>query len=1176
MMRLVYWFADLYKTFSNPLRLRILIYRSSKFHTFVPLHDTQYTTLFFVFFSQMSTPTVASSRWQWFTGFGLFLLLSLAKPCQAQTTYYVAAIGSDINNGRSASTPFQSLAQVNRLLLQPGDSVLFRRGDTFRGSLTIGQSGLAGRPIVVDAYGTGSKPVLAGSVALTNWTNLGNNTWQTTCAACGDRVTGVYRNDTALPLGRYPNADAPNQGRLTVQSHIGTGELTSKQPLTTDWTGAEVVVQATQWIIDRAPITRQNDRTLTLANQSRYELTDTRWFFIQNHPATLDQPGEWYYNPATKTIRLYEAQGNPNSQVLTATAFGRGVDLSNRSFVTLRNLRVTQTLTESLYAANASNLTLTNNEFINSGEDGVIFTGAGATILIENNRIQAINNNGFWIEGYQNVTLRGNTLRRIGAVAGLGKSGDGQYNGLHSISEQATLIENNVIDSVGYNGIDLAYSSNTLLQRNRISNFCLVKSDGGGIYLWNGLKKSITNNHLIANIVFNGLGTPDGSAGQFVGANGIFLDDCLENVELTGNSVFNCHGYGIYLHGVSRVNATGNTSFNNSFSQFTLYDNGGYCPIRANVIRQNVFVTKNATDFVAVYASNTNDLNQYGTLDANQYVRPFADAFKIRSVYNGNIGADVTLPQWRTQSGQETNSQDSPVTYSEHILKNMIGTARIASTFTGTSDGWSTFSSQNNGQVAWDNSGKLDGGSLRTLFPTASGVRGAYLLLTNDMGSVAKGKSYLLRFDAVATGDTRLQTFIRQRDAPYQDLDKRFELLVNTSRKSYELAFTANADEANTLLAFQVDEDGQSVYIDNIRLQEAAITRVNPDDDIRFAYNATPKDTTIALTGFYRDVKNRAYSRSVVLPPFTSIVLLRDTSPLMDVSLTLQIGSKQLKVGEITSVAIRLRNDQPSTTPLAQRVTWSCRLPPNLQVVNATGLALSDNKLTGTAYQFRTDTTFVFQVKPMLSGLYRLSAQVSDATFPDPDSTPNSGTVDGEDDAATTLFLVGLLNFRLFTAPDVILPTAPAPTVESASALPIGARVGVADDLPARADLSLRMVLSQRVPALNDLISCTLTVSNEGPVAVGQFTVQNQLPAGLAFSRGANWTVNGDLLTITLTNLPIGATVSVSFQARVVAIGYWTNHAEIVASDQPDPDSVPGNGLTNGEDDQAQADFRTR
>ena len=466
------------------------------------------------------------------------MLLSIAKPGLAQTTYYIAAIGSDINSGHSANTPFQSLAQVNRLVLQPGDSVLFRRGDTFRGSLVVGQSGLAGRPIVIDAYGAGSKPVLAGSALLTNWTNLGNNTWQTTCAACGDRVTGVYRNDTALPLGRYPNTDAPNQGRLTVQAHVGTGELTSKQPLMTDWTGAEVVVQATQWIIDRAAVIRQTGNTLTLANPSRYDVTDMRWFFIQNHPATLDQTGEWYYNPATKTIRLYADTFNPNSQAISAAAYGRGIDLSNRSFLTLRNLRVTQTLTESLYAANASNLTLTGNEFTNSGEDGIILTGTGAGILLENNRIQAINNNGFWIEGYRNVTLRNNTFRRIGAVAGRGKGGDGQYNGLHSVSEQATLIEHNIIDSVGYNGIDLAYSGNTLLQYNQVTNFCLVKSDGGGIYLWNGLQKTVAGNRIIGNTVFNGVGTNDGSKGELVGANGIFLDDCLENIDLTNNTVF--------------------------------------------------------------------------------------------------------------------------------------------------------------------------------------------------------------------------------------------------------------------------------------------------------------------------------------------------------------------------------------------------------------------------------------------------------------------------------------------------------------------------------------------------------------------------------------------------------------------------------------------------------------
>ena len=137
-------------------------------------------------------------------------------------------------------------------MLQPGDQVLLRRGDTFRGGLHIRQSGSSTQPIVVDGYGSGNKPVLAGSVPVTNWTPIGNNVWQADCPTCGDRMTGLYRDNAALPLGRYPNLSAANKGYLTVQSHVGKTQLASQQSLSTNWTGGEVVFRPVQWILNRA------------------------------------------------------------------------------------------------------------------------------------------------------------------------------------------------------------------------------------------------------------------------------------------------------------------------------------------------------------------------------------------------------------------------------------------------------------------------------------------------------------------------------------------------------------------------------------------------------------------------------------------------------------------------------------------------------------------------------------------------------------------------------------------------------------------------------------------------------------------------------------------------------------------------------------------------------------
>ena len=222
----------------------------------------------------------------------LMLLLGASSTSVGQTTYYVASNGSDGSDGRSAGTPFQTLAKASSLSLQPGDQILFRRGDTFRGTLFVRQSGAADRPIVIDAYGSGSKPVIAGSVPVGNWTTTGNNTWQATCAECGSAVTGLYRNGSVLPLGRYPNLSDANKGYLTVGSHSGKTQLTSQQGLPGNWTGGEVVVRPVQWIMDRAPITGQNGNMLSINNNSNYTLSDGYGFFIQNHPATLDQSGE--------------------------------------------------------------------------------------------------------------------------------------------------------------------------------------------------------------------------------------------------------------------------------------------------------------------------------------------------------------------------------------------------------------------------------------------------------------------------------------------------------------------------------------------------------------------------------------------------------------------------------------------------------------------------------------------------------------------------------------------------------------------------------------------------------------------------------------------------------------------------------------------------------------------
>ena len=94
--------------------------------------------------------------------------------------YYVAADGDDAADGLSPETAWKSLAQVNDAVLGFGDSVLFKRGDVFRGHLEP-QSGCPGHPIYYGAYGEGVKPILEPSWDASteaDWVKVGRKLWK--------------------------------------------------------------------------------------------------------------------------------------------------------------------------------------------------------------------------------------------------------------------------------------------------------------------------------------------------------------------------------------------------------------------------------------------------------------------------------------------------------------------------------------------------------------------------------------------------------------------------------------------------------------------------------------------------------------------------------------------------------------------------------------------------------------------------------------------------------------------------------------------------------------------------------------------------------------------------------------------------------------------------------------
>ena len=118
------------------------------------------------------------------------------------------------------------------------------------------------------------------------------------------------------------------------------------------------------------------------------------------------------------------------------------------------------------------------------------------------------------------------------------------------------------------------------------------------------------------------------------------------------------------------------------------------------------------------------------------------------------------------------------------------------------------------------------------------------------------------------------------------------------------------------------------------------------------------------------------------------------------------------------------------------------------------------------------------------------------------------------------------------------------------------------------ADLSLSMVSANGMPLVDHTAVFTLTVSNAGPSDASGVVVGIKLPSGYYYTgdnvAGAYFDVAG---VWTIGDLANGASTSLEITAWIRATGNHTNVAQVIAANEPDPDSTPNNNVA-GEDDQ--------
>jgi parallel beta-helix repeat protein len=390
-------------------------------------------------------------------------------------TYYVSNVGNDSNDGLSVNTSWASLAKVNNTTFQAGDSVLFRRGDTWRGHVAISNSGKVGAPLVFDAFGESNlpRPTVNGSELLTGWQRCSAST-------CGNlpNLDKIFFTKVNLPQllykknpvdkGTYYNqgvsqlfingapamyARHPNSGYLFNEQAVDSNTMKIKQ---TDWDalptknliGAYAHTKSARWTLGTQTISAVNYTNRTVDLFGAPVIASGWGYFLNNKLEMLDSEGEWFFDDKKLTVYFWPpASVDLNMAVVEGAGYAldvpstdgtstikdmilNGFNILNAesnatvSYVTVRNFHIIQHSGTGVNAL-ADNLVIDNN-FIEYVDGPGIFVSRNTmgqnAISIRNNRINYSNNLGIHLKAEDSEVIN-NSITNIGRFESLGKLG---------------------------------------------------------------------------------------------------------------------------------------------------------------------------------------------------------------------------------------------------------------------------------------------------------------------------------------------------------------------------------------------------------------------------------------------------------------------------------------------------------------------------------------------------------------------------------------------------------------------------------------------------------------------------------------------------------------------------------------------------------------------------------
>jgi hypothetical protein len=452
----------------------------------------------------------------------VFTILFLFGIAKAQTFHVASAFygGNDSNDGLTTETPWLTVAKVNATA-GTGDFVYFHTDCSWNEQLRP-----AGSNMYFGAYGTGAKPILTGFQTIT-LADQGGNIWSGTATNAPPYLNTVLVNGSLSRKARFPNSGYLNFLSGTV-NYIKTSTLTG----TPDYTGYEAVVRTVAFITETMKITSQSLDTLRFQGVMNFTPVTTNNaeynYFLQNKDSFLDTLGEYTFDSATKVLKVHYPSGGAAPTVYYSNK-DTLVYFKNKNSITFDGLELTGSNDKGIRSDTSRNLSILNTTFNNHGKDAIYPRGSPQIILSKDTFTNCLNDGLFASHSSDTLTVDSCLARNIGMKEGMAASGNAAGVAFYSDSWKNTYT-NNRVDSIGYIGISLE-GLNSYAAYNYVTDYCMKKYDGGGIYMVNNNYGGGTvGSRITKNIIMRGQG--------YANCMGVYLDYGCEGVMVDSNTVF--------------------------------------------------------------------------------------------------------------------------------------------------------------------------------------------------------------------------------------------------------------------------------------------------------------------------------------------------------------------------------------------------------------------------------------------------------------------------------------------------------------------------------------------------------------------------------------------------------------------------------------------------------------